>query len=208
MAETSNGADAVDPYVEKIEAAAEAFSPIVKALAGDLRDFMLDLVRTLPKTWAQMSENEQTARSHAISNACRKVVREGVSLLETDERTTIEVGLEEVNFKTKGITAKLGVHAFEPWIRHALVDAQGKDILIVVADAAQYMGERAPARVDKQQPDLPLVGDAEKKVDAELDTIIAGDDTGPKPGQIGHLTKEREAAAEDPFAAGKAAPAE
>ena len=91
--------------------------------------------------------------------------------------------------------------------RIALIKAQGKEILIVVADAAQYMGERAPAAVDKQQPDLPLP-DAGERVDADLDTILAGDDSEQPAGQITSLAAEREEALKDPFAAGKGAAAQ
>ena len=183
---------------------------------------MLDLLRTLPKTWAQMSEAEQTARAYAVSNACRKVVRDAVALLETDERTTIECLLEEVGFKPKGIVAKLGLTYADPNTRHALVDAQGKEILIVVADAAQYMGERAPAAIDKQQPELALDQaekalaqarasqelreQVEREVDADLDRVIAAEDeTEPSVGQITNLVAEREEALKDPVAAGKRA---
>jgi hypothetical protein len=195
-----------DPYVEKIEAAAEKFSDfkVARTLAGDLRDFVLDLVRTLPKTWAQMSEGEQTERAHAVSAACKKVVRDAVSIIETDQRVTIECLLEEVGFKPKGIVAKLGLAYADPATRHALVDAQNKEILIVVADAAQYMRARAPASIDKQQPDLPLdQTDAEHKVDDDLDTILAEDGSEQPTGQIEDRTAEREASEADPFAAGK-----
>ena len=217
-------AEAPDHYVEKIEAAADKFADfkVARTLAGDLRDFVLDLLRTLPKTWAQMSEAEQTARAYAVSNACRKVVRDAVALLETDERTTIECLLEEVGFKPKGIVAKLGLTYADPNTRHALVDAQGKEILIVVADAAQYMGERAPAAIDKQQPELALDQaekalaqarasqelreQVEREVDADLDRVIAAEDeTEPSVGQITNLVAEREEALKDPVAAGKRA---
>src|SRR5205085_2744267 len=94
-------------------------------------------------------------------------------------RVAIEVLLEQVTFKPKGIEAKLGIHASDKDIRHALVDAQNKEILIVVADAAAYLGEQAPARIDQQQPDLPLDPSAEQKVEAELDTLIASGETNP-----------------------------
>ena len=101
---------------------------------------------------------------------------------------TIEVLLEQVTFKPKhAIAAKLIMHAFEPAIRHALVDAQDKEILIVVADAGPYLGERAPARIDKDEPELPGV-------------TIPGDESEPSAGQITDLSAEREASL--PLAAG------
>jgi hypothetical protein len=196
-----------DRYVEKIEGAADKLSGsmVAATLAGDLRDFTLDLLRTLPKTWAQMSEGEQRERAAAISAACKKVVRDAVAIIETDQRVTIECLLEEVGFKPKGIVARLSLDYAEPATRHALVDARGKAILLVVADAGQYLGQRAPAAIDKQQPDLPLspAADAEKQVETDLDTIVAGDDSEQPAAQIEDLTAERKASEADPFAAGK-----
>lgn len=115
--------------------------------------------------------------------------------------------LEEVDFKPKGIVAKLGLSGADSETKHALVDAQGKEILIVVADAAQYMGQRAAARIDKQQPDLPLgpTPEAEAKVEEALDTVIADDNSEKPAAFVSDLSVEREAAERDPFGAGKAA---
>ncbi len=167
---------------------------------------MIELLRTLPTTWAKMTETEQTRRAHAVADAVRMVVREEVAFLETQQRVTIECLFKEVAFKEKGlIVAKLGMEYADEETRLALTRAQGKEILIVVADAARYMGRRAPIAIDKQQPELPLpdAADAEKQVDADLDAILAGDDSDPPAGQIEDLTAEREASEADPFAAGK-----
>ncbi len=170
-----NGEDAFAPAVAALDRAAEDFSPVAETLSGDLRDHLLDRLRNMPKLWQQMKEHEQRDYAHAVNDFCCTLIKRAVKLIEADERVTIEVNLDEVAFKPKGIVAKLGLYAIDPDIRHALVDAQGKPILIVVADATKYLGEQAPARIDKQQPDLPLADPGGSKIDADLDAIIAGE---------------------------------
>jgi hypothetical protein len=104
-----------------------------------------------------------------------------------DGRVTIPVLLEQIAFKLKGVEAKLVFHNGNAAIRHALVDAQGKDILIVVGDS--------------REPELPLTNGK----NGRDEPIIAGDQSEPSAGQITDLSAEREAARRDPFAAGKTA---
>jgi hypothetical protein len=52
-----------------------------------------------------------------------------------------------------GIKAQLELSKSDP-MRHHLIDAQGMDVLLVVADAEPFIGERAPVTVTPDQPDL------------------------------------------------------
>ena len=105
----------------------------------------------------------------------------------SDGRVSIPVLLEQIAFKPKGLEAKLVFYVTNPAIRHALVDAQGKQIVLLVGE------EREPA--------LPF---AEPPA-ANGEVIVARDETTPAAGQITDRSAEREAALKDPFAAGKAA---
>jgi hypothetical protein len=40
--------------------------------------------------------------------------------------------------------------------RHELIDCQGARVLIVVADPEEYEGERKPAPITPDQPEMPL----------------------------------------------------
>ena len=104
----------------------------------------------------------------------------------SDGRVSIPVLLEQIAFKPKGLEAKLVFYVTNPAIRHALVDAQGKQIVLLVGE--------------EREPELPLEHPA-----ANGEVIIAGDETTPAAGRITDRSAEREAALEDPFAAGKAA---
>jgi hypothetical protein len=104
-----------------------------------------------------------------------------------DGRVTIPVLLEQIAFKPKGVEAKLVFHIGNTAIRHALVDAQGKDILIVVGES--------------RQPELPL----ENGKNDRDEPIVAGDESEPTAGRLTSLVAERWAARKDPYAAGKAA---
>ena len=44
-------------------------------LTGDVRDFLLDRVKTLGKPWAAMSEDEQSDQIHAAKSAAEHLVK-------------------------------------------------------------------------------------------------------------------------------------
>ena len=54
-------------------------------------------------------------------------------------------------------------------MRHELIDSVGKAVVIVVADAEQFMGQRAPAKPDPKEPPLPLGDDGNVKPFAPRD---------------------------------------
>jgi hypothetical protein len=99
--------------------------------------------------------SERRDYAHIVNDFCREIVRHAVELLQTYDRTAIPVGLEQVAFKPKGIIeAKLTMGVLDRALRHALLDAQGSPVLLVVADATPYLGTRRP-RLD-DEPELPF----------------------------------------------------
>jgi hypothetical protein len=156
-----------------IDLAVENFRPVAATLAPDLRDFFLDRLRHMPKPWHQMSEDERRDYAHIISDYCREIVGRCVEEVEKYERTAIPVGLERVAYNLKGtIEAKLTMGVLDRALRHALLDAQGSVVLLVVADATPYLGTRRP-RLD-DEPELPFgQADGEARVEADLDAVIA-----------------------------------
>jgi hypothetical protein len=76
------------------------------------------------------------------------------SRLAANGRRTIPATLESITVKD-GIKAALTMSKFEER-RHELIDCQGARVLIVVADPEEYEGERKPAPITPDQPEMPL----------------------------------------------------
>lgn len=126
----------------------------VETLTGDVRDFILDRLKheQSKRPWHERSEADQRDTIHQVEAAVERVVRQAVELIAASGRRTIRATLEQVTVKD-GITGKVVMSKFDAQ-RHALMDATGATILIVVADSDQFSGERAPAEIKPDQPEL------------------------------------------------------
>lgn len=129
-----------------------------ETLKGDVRDWLLDRIKHLPRPWQQMSEQEQRDLIYSAEEAAADLVRRTVRIIAAEGRIAITAQLEQVTVKD-GIKAVVTMSKHDAF-RHELVDAQGKDVLIVVADASQHMGQQAEAQPDNlNEPGLPLDDD-------------------------------------------------
>jgi hypothetical protein len=129
-----------------------------ETLKGDVRDWLLDRVKHIQKPWQQMSEQEQRDMIFAAEDAAGNLVRNAVRIIAAEGRKVITAQLEQVTVKD-GIKAVCTLSKHDPF-RHELVDAQGKDVLIVVADASAHMGQQDDAKPDNlREPGLPLDND-------------------------------------------------
>lgn len=149
-----NGAD-VEP-AEAEEAAADpepgavAIELAAKTLSGDLRDFVIELLRDLRSPWHKLPESQQSFQAQRVQDRCAEMVGEAVNLIAAREFPAIDVLLEEIRFKEKGCDVKLGVSGMSRELRHALVDSRGGRVMVVIADPLFFRGARGPAKIDKQ----------------------------------------------------------
>lgn len=137
-----------------------ALDLVAETLLGDFRDRMLKLFREQAEPWRKLSENGQIYLAQYVEDECRRVIVRAVGLLAARGFEAIPVGLETVAFKPKGIEAKLTLAGLTRDVRHALVDAQGHPVMIVIADHRAFMGARGAPQIDRQAlVDAPPVGE-------------------------------------------------
>lgn len=129
-----------------------------ETLTGDIATFLTDRIKHLPKVWAQMTENEQREVIDSAIMAAGHLVREAVTIIAADGRTTLQANLEKIEVKD-GLKAVLALSRHDEH-RHEMIDSVGKAVLIVVADAAQYSGGEVP-KPDPDQRELPTQEAAE-----------------------------------------------
>jgi hypothetical protein len=135
-------------------------------LTGDIRDFILDTLRHEQdkRPWDQRSEAEQRGTIALVEAAVLNSVTQAVEIVAAGGRRTIKATLEQVTVKDaiKGVLT-LSRHDER---RHALMDCVGQAVLVVIADPADYEGERSPVEVKPDQGELvdtvvvPLHSDA------------------------------------------------
>lgn len=122
-----------------------------ETLTGDVRDWLLDRLRDWQANgpWNEQSQNVQHATIAAADFGARHLVREAVKIIAARGRRTIVATVESVVFKDN-VKATLTASKHDE-NRHELADAAGSSVLLVVADTAQFVGERAPVAVKPDQ---------------------------------------------------------
>jgi hypothetical protein len=144
--------DAPSPETEE-----ERPDPVVVArdtMVGDLRDCMLDLLRnnTSSLPWNMLPEAQQRATIEKVTKAAEHAVERAVHIIATDGRTALVGELVKIQVKD-GIQVQINLSKHDP-LRHDLIDAQGKAVLLVVSDADDYGGARAPVKVEPDQKSI------------------------------------------------------
>lgn len=148
-------------------------------LAGDVRDTMLDLFKTRNKTWSQLSEAEQQDIGRALEYAARELVRGVVDTIRSDGHDAPVRAILE-GYADKGdvkATLKIKTMGDEDADRTilALHKARGKMVLITVASADDYLGERSAMATDPDQPGLEFEAGTTPDWDA-IGDILAEDE--------------------------------
>lgn len=128
-------------------------------LAGDVRDCLLEIIKHRPKPWGQMTEAEQNDTARTIEYASRDLVTKVVEAIAAKqaENTPIRAILESYTEKD-GIKAALKIKTIgEDDAAVAVVSlhkARGKVVMITLASAQDYMGERGEFEADPDQAGL------------------------------------------------------
>lgn len=122
----------------------------IETLTGDMRDEMLKRMRTMQKPWEKMTEQEQRSLNSDMDWLAKRIVKKAVHMIAARKRKVILGKLAQVTVKD-GIKEQLEIGQ-RCEHRHDLIDAQGSAVLIVVADADEFTGEREPAKTEPDQP--------------------------------------------------------
>lgn len=109
-------------------------------------DFMLgELIKRISTpfkemavVWSRMSEAEQTKLMGYVADAARGAVHQAVTAIASGDRVNFMAQVEKVEFKADGVKAQLVLPNSAQ--AHALADAAGNSVLIVIADSARYLG--------------------------------------------------------------------
>ncbi|EPY03511.1 hypothetical protein [Magnetospirillum fulvum] len=131
----------------------------MSTLAADVTGHMLDIVKNTPKPWQQMSRVEQQCLIDNLTIRSGALVRGIVRLIAAGGRQVILAEVKTVANKDKAIEATLTMRK-DSEHRHALFDAQGLDVLIVVADAGDCFegSQPEPDAPSSNQPELDFDG--------------------------------------------------
>ena len=154
----------------KTKAGSDVVAVAKNTMTGDMRDIVLDILRdkTLTgKAWKDMTEDQQKDVVREIGNRIQGAVARAIDIIHSDGQKHIKAILKQVVVKDgyKGVFECSSSHE----LRHKLADAQGKTILVVITDEADYEGERAGVEYDKDQKELPVDETEADGIEQELE---------------------------------------
>ncbi len=126
----------------------------MKTMTGDLRDRFLAMLKYEQdkRPWSERSEEDQRVTIHTVEAAIQDYVRSAVELIAAGGLPTIKATLDQVVVKEGMKLILLMDKTHEQ--RLQIMDAVGGTILLVVADASAFMGEREPVAIKPDQRDI------------------------------------------------------
>jgi hypothetical protein len=125
-------------------------------LRGDVRDTLLGWLKATPKPWSALGEKEQRDLVEAADRFAGLLVKQACQHIAAGERPVIVANLVEYKEKD-GVEAKLKLPS-KGEVVSALHEACGREVLLVTSGYEEFMGEVAPAEVDRDQPELNGIG--------------------------------------------------
>ena len=153
----------------EIQTAVDRMSAIVddmpfdpSTLQGDVRDCIVEVIKTRPKPWSQLSENEQRVVIQAAEYTAKKIVENAVdAIMSAGKDDPVKAILEsytekdgiKVTLKVKTMSEDDSLQAVQ-----ALHTARGKMVLLTKASPADYAGQRGDHPIDPDQPGLEFEG--------------------------------------------------
>lgn len=147
------------PVLEKMEAIVGESLIESDTLAGDIRDCLLDIVKTRPKPWSQLTEAEQNDVARALEYAARDLVTKTVEAIAAKQaennpiRAILESYVEKDGIKASLKIKTLGEEDAEAAVV-SLHKARGKVVMITLASAQDFMGERGEFEAEPDQNGL------------------------------------------------------
>jgi hypothetical protein len=128
-------------------------------LSGDIRDALLTHLRAIRVPWSMLAEDEQQAEIEAIQRTAEYAVRQVAAIIAQAGAPHVQARIVRWTVKGDGLKLELAV---TPLVDNmiALAEHGSRGAVLVLADAADFIGQRAPAKPDPDQPDLPMHGKA------------------------------------------------
>lgn len=145
---TNGAADSTDEMDDLDE---RALKIARETLTGDIRDLILtdmkDRKTSLP--WNLRNQEAQQEAIDQVNRLALGIVERVVKIVAAGGRRTITAHLKKVTV-SDGIKAELELSKMDAQ-RHELIDATGSAVMIVVADASLFEGEREPVTASPDQ---------------------------------------------------------
>lgn len=141
----------------KQEEMRDAVELAAETLGKDLLTALINELQVAKAAWGQLSELDQNASIERLRQRVHKLVGEALGIMLLQQYPVVAATVVGVRFK-KGITVALSLDKRAEG-RHDLADAEGKSVLVVIADPDELREGMASIRAAAKQGEL-FTGDA------------------------------------------------
>lgn len=144
-----------------------------ETLVGDLRDAMLAELKDVAdgKPWNERPEAQQRAVVDRVHSAARGMVNKAVLLMSNKGFASLHGELVQVQVKD-GFKAVVEIPRGADF-RHELVDAAGKEVVLVLASSEAFRGTRGAVPITAHAPLLDYAAEAARAADqAEAEPVF------------------------------------
>lgn len=108
-------------------------------------------LKTLAVPWIQLKEGEQKNILAAVHTDCRTAIRDAIDIIASNARVTFPASVDQVVFKD-GVKCVLTLSKSPD--AHALADAEGSYVTIVIEERSKLLDEGDSLDVDPDQKSL------------------------------------------------------
>lgn len=124
-------------------------------IGRDLLERLVLECRMLPDVWPKLTRQKQEDVIGRLRTSVESAVTMAVHLIASNNRTAVTATLDKLATGKNGIQASLLLSKTCP-ARYELLDAQGKEVLIIVADADDHMGDTDSVKGEDDQRAMDL----------------------------------------------------
>lgn len=125
---------------------------VSESIGTKLLNALLNEIRQIPKPWEQIAEREQEVVIFRLREAVEKNVRHAVTSIQCAAFPRLAASVEQVTFKD-GVKAVLTLMKGQDGC-HQLADAAGGQVMIVLANPAQFTEGMELVKADADQADM------------------------------------------------------
>lgn len=137
-----------------------------ETLSGDLRDVMLTHIRAMETPWSKLSEQQQSLKILAITNATETIVRRAVAIIAARDNEPVFARIAKFTVKDE-IKAELVASSSVANIEK-VAENIGQPAIVIFANPDSFMGARGDAKADPDQSAIPFDDEDEPDTAGDL----------------------------------------
>lgn len=123
-------------------------------LLGELIKASTNRFKTLPTPFERLPQVEQKQLLSQVADDCSRAAVKAVEIIASDFRVTLRADCDSVAFKPGEVKAVLNLANTSD--AHALANAAGSTVLIVIENAQRYLNEGDATEGEPDQRDLGM----------------------------------------------------